>query len=162
MQKKVTTCNNKLSKLQNSLDKLATDADREWSLEFLTKELEQLDNQYELSYKGFKTCLIEYDKSKTKEIDLKAKLKEDRKVRVSSQGLAYNEDEFHDIPSHDEAEKENVDDSEGAAWVLHGPLRTGHGPGVTRVPRVRPVKPTIPKGYAQSWEPVKLSTDIYS
>ena len=101
-------------------------------------------------------------KSKKTEIDLKAKLKEERKARASSQGLAYNEDEFHDIPSHDEAEKENVDDSEGAAWVLHGPLRTGHGPGVTRVPRVRPVKPTIPKGYAQSWEPVKLSTDIYS
>ena len=81
LQKKVATCNNKLSKLQNSLDKLATDADREWSLEFLTKELEQLDNQYELSYKGFKTWLIEYDKSKTREIDLKAKFKEDRKAR---------------------------------------------------------------------------------
>ena len=49
LQKKVATCNNKHSKLQNSLDKLATDADKEWSLEFLTKELEQLDNQYELS-----------------------------------------------------------------------------------------------------------------
>ena len=55
LQKKVATCNNKLSKLQNSLDKSATDADKEWSLEFLTKELEQLDNQYELSYKSFQT-----------------------------------------------------------------------------------------------------------
>ena len=49
LQKKVTTCNNKLSKLHNSLNKLATDADKEWSREFLSKELEQLDNQYELS-----------------------------------------------------------------------------------------------------------------
>ena len=55
LQKNVATCNNKLSKLQNSLNKLATDADKEWSREFLSKELEQLDNQYELSYKGFKT-----------------------------------------------------------------------------------------------------------
>ena len=58
-------------------------------------------------------------------------LKEDRKARASSQGLAYNEDEFHDIPSHDEAEKENVDDSEGAYWVLHGPLRTVLGTSQT-------------------------------
>ena len=39
LQKKVATCNNKLSKLHNSLDEVANDVDKEWSIDYPTKEL---------------------------------------------------------------------------------------------------------------------------
>ena len=57
LQEKMDTHNDKLSKLRDFIDKVVNNDNVDWSIDYLTKELEQLDGQYELSYKNFQNLL---------------------------------------------------------------------------------------------------------
>ena len=58
LQRKVTLCNEKISKLHSSVEDVATE-DKGWTMTKLAAELEQLDTLCESLYRGFQEWLRE-------------------------------------------------------------------------------------------------------
>ena len=115
----------------------------------LTGGFEQLDGLYESLYKGFQQWLRDYKVHK-----LETQSKEDRKDRVSLEGSKPEDEDPQDILS--DGEEEDAEDPETGAGTraVPQPWKT------RRVLRTKPDKPILWKGYAQSFEPAKMSTHI--
>ena len=72
LQRKVTLCNEKLSKLHSSIEDVAT-KENGWTMTKLAAELEKLDTLCENLYRGFQEWLREYEVQELKRENLEAK-----------------------------------------------------------------------------------------